>query len=46
MDSEWVLVFDTETTGIGPDYRKLLGYNAAKKIDDSLMNGLNCIPIF
>jgi hypothetical protein len=41
MSDEWVLVFDTETTGIGPDYRKLLGYNGAKKIDDSLMNGLN-----
>jgi DNA polymerase III epsilon subunit-like protein len=40
MDDEWVLVFDTETTGIGPDYRKLLGYNGAKKMDDSLMNGL------
>lgn len=39
MDSEWVLVFDTETTGIGPDYRKLLGYNGAKKMDDMLMNG-------
>jgi DNA polymerase III epsilon subunit-like protein len=40
MNDEWVLVFDTETTGIGPDYRKLLGYNGAKKMDDSLMIGL------
>jgi DNA polymerase III epsilon subunit-like protein len=40
MINEWVLVFDTETTGIGPDYRKLLGYNGAKNLDDMLMNGL------
>jgi len=41
MNNEWVLVFDTETTGIGPDYRKLIGYNGAKKLDESLMYGSN-----
>uniref|UniRef100_A0A6C0BA98 Exonuclease domain-containing protein n=1 Tax=viral metagenome TaxID=1070528 RepID=A0A6C0BA98_9ZZZZ len=38
-DGVWVLVFDTETTGVGPDYRKQLGYDGANKVSSKLANG-------
>ena len=39
MDAEWVLVFDTETTGVGPDYKRMFNYAVANKIDEDLMRG-------
>ena len=39
MDAEWVLVFDTETTGVGPDYKRMFNYSVANKIDEDLMRG-------
>ena len=39
MNNGWVLVFDTETTGLGPDYRKRLGYDGANTRSSQLANG-------
>lgn len=40
MNNGWVLVFDTETTGVGPDYRKRLGYDGANTRSSQLAAGI------
>jgi len=41
MGDEWILIFDTETTGIGPDeiYFKKLGYYGKDAIEEDLAYG-------
>lgn len=38
--SDWILVFDTETTGVGPNYRKLMTWAAANELSNQLASGL------
>ena len=39
-DNEWVLVFDTETTGVGPDYRKIMRYDESNRVTSDLASGI------
>lgn len=39
-DNEWVLVFDTETTGVGPDYRKIMRYDESNRVTTNLASGI------
>uniref|UniRef100_A0A6C0LCV7 Exonuclease domain-containing protein n=1 Tax=viral metagenome TaxID=1070528 RepID=A0A6C0LCV7_9ZZZZ len=38
--SGWVLVFDTETTGVGPEYKKIAGYDGANRRLSELAAGI------
>lgn len=37
--SDWILVFDTETTGVGPNYRKLMTWAKANELSNQLASG-------
>lgn len=37
---EWILVFDTETTGVGPDYKNILSYEKANELSKKLAAGI------
>jgi len=37
---DWVLVFDTETTGVGPDYKNILDYENTNILSKKLASGI------